>query len=214
MSTLADMKAEIAADIGRSDMTDYIATVISKAIARMQRKRFWFNETRDLTFDTVAGTYQYDTFTSGPVTSLDDVLEIDDVWLEDGGIRKAPLVRIPYEDMEYLTDSNSSQGRPYNWCRYGKKLWLLNKPDQAYTMRVAGHYKVAEPSSDTETDNVWMNDGYDMILSLAKTILYQSRVRNEKFAALDYTAFQAEYRRLRAESTDRMASGFIKPTEF
>ena len=213
MSTLGTMKQEIADDLGRSDLSSYIATCISRAIEREQTTRYWFNESRDLTFSTVAGTYTYDTFSSGPVTSLDDVLTIDYLWVEDGTSRWL-LENVPYDQIE-ASLYQSTQSKPYMWTEYGQKIWLYPIPNDTYTIRASAHYKVAEPSSDSETGNVWMTDGYSMIMNLAKAIIYSSRVRDVNKAQIDNLAYQAEKSRLIAETNRRLGMGTpIDPVRF
>lgn len=213
MSTLGTMKQEIADDLGRSDLSSYIATCISRAIEREQTTRYWFNESRDLTFSTVAGTYTYDTFSSGPVTSLDDILTIDYLWVEDGTSRWL-LENVPYDQIE-ASLYQSTQSKPYMWTEYGQKIWLYPIPNDAYTIRASAHYKVAEPSSDTETGNVWMTDGYSMIMNLAKAIIYSARVRDLNKAQVDNLAYQAEKSRLIAETNRRLGMGTpIDPVRF
>jgi len=213
MSTLGTMKQEIAGNLGRSDLSSYIATYIDRAIEREQTTRYWFNESRDLTFSTVAGTYTYDTFSTGPVTSLDDVLTIDYLWVEDGTSRWL-LENVPYDQIE-ASLYQSTQSKPYMWTEYGEKIWLYPIPNDTYTIRASAHYKVAAPSSDTETGNVWMTDGYSMILSLAKALIYSAHIRDMNKAQMDNIAYQAEKSRLIAETNRRLGVNQpIDPTRF
>ena len=59
MTTLATLKSRIADDISRSDLTTQIANSITDAITYYQNRRFFFNETRSETFDTVAAQSLY-----------------------------------------------------------------------------------------------------------------------------------------------------------
>ena len=212
MTTLAQMKAEIAADLGRSDLTTYIASAISDAIEEHQSMRFWFNESRNMVLETTSGTARYSSLTSGPVSSLDDVVQIDSIWSEDGQNRYR-LSERPYEELE-LMDGATTTSRPWEWTRYGSELWLYPTPDDTYTIRIFGHYKVAKPASDSETGNVWMTTAYRMILAYAKSRIYQRRIRNPEFAQADWLDYQAQLHRLIAEGGKKLGSGFIEATRF
>ena len=74
MSTLADMKARIANEVSRSDLDDMIALAISDAIDTYYDKRFFFNESREIVFDTVPGQEFYD---KSDEPNIPDLLAID-----------------------------------------------------------------------------------------------------------------------------------------
>jgi hypothetical protein len=59
MTTLATLKAEIADDLDRTDLTTAIASEITKAITFYQDTRFYFNETRDCVIATAADQRLY-----------------------------------------------------------------------------------------------------------------------------------------------------------
>lgn len=59
MTTLATLKAEIADDLDRTDLTTAIASEINKAISFYQDTRFYFNETRDCVIATAADQRLY-----------------------------------------------------------------------------------------------------------------------------------------------------------
>src|SRR5690606_8534706 len=60
MSTLLKMKQRIAREVARSDLGEMIGDAINDAIDAYQYKRFYFNETREITFDTTPGQEFYD----------------------------------------------------------------------------------------------------------------------------------------------------------
>ena len=214
MTTLGTMKDEIAGDLGRSDLSSYIETCIKRAIEQEQRTRYWFNVTRDLAFTTTAGTYRYSSFSSGPITNFSDVIGIDAVWLEESNGTRHELVQSSYEDIEALTDNTNSRGRPRDYAVRNNEIWLYPIPDQAYTIRVAAHYRVAAPASDTETGNPWMTHAYSVILPLAKSIIYQSRVRNYNAAKADFEMYVMRRRSLIAEGTLKNGMTRIEATEW
>jgi len=215
MSTLGDMKSEIAADLGRSDLASYIETCIRRAIEMEQSRRYWFNQSRDMLITTTAGTWRYSSFSSGPITSMNDLLDIDEVWVEDSsGNRYGPLLRWGREEIEALNDGNAGRGRPTHFAMFGSEMFLYPVPDKAYTVRVVGQYKLAAPASDTETGNAWMTHAYRVILPLAKSIIYQSRIRNYQAAQADYQTYLAERKTLLREGTLKLSDNRIRPTWF
>ena len=54
------IKARIMNELVRPDLTSEIALAISDAIKEASKERFWFNELRGISFDTVAGQDFYD----------------------------------------------------------------------------------------------------------------------------------------------------------
>ncbi|PSA77829.1 phage adaptor protein, partial [Corynebacterium diphtheriae] len=52
MGTLADLKARIASELNRSDLTSEIADQVARAVDRWASKRCWFNESSGTTATT------------------------------------------------------------------------------------------------------------------------------------------------------------------
>ncbi len=215
MSTLGDMKAEIAGDLGRSDLTSYIETCIKRAIEMEQTRRYWFNQSRDMTFQTTAGRWRYSSFSFGPITSMEDLVEADEVWVEDlNGNRYGPLMRWGRDEIEAANDASAARNRPSRFAMFGAEMFLYPAPDKTYTVRVVGHYKLAAPSSDTETGNAWMTHAYRVILPLAKSLIYQSRIRNYQAAQTDYQTYLAERKTLLRDGMMKLSDNTIRPTWF
>ena len=58
--TFGAIKARILNELVRPDLTSEIALAVQDAIKEASKSRFWFNEVRGLTFDTVPGQEFYD----------------------------------------------------------------------------------------------------------------------------------------------------------
>ena len=71
------MKTRIADEIARDDLTTQIGYAINDAISAYNNERFYFNETRDLTFYTVASQELY---TSSDLADMPNILKID--WIK------------------------------------------------------------------------------------------------------------------------------------
>lgn len=164
MSTLAIIKARIADELARDDLTSQIAYAITDAIGAYDDERFHFNETRATTFSTVAGQEFY---------SSDDAAAI-------GNIQKIDYVKVyvgnqPYDlgyeepsELESMSVSGTQTGTPWAYTWYGNQIRLYPVPDQAYTVRIGASVKVAAPASDVETGNPWMTHAERLIRSRAK----------------------------------------------
>ena len=92
MSTFGNMMDRIADELDRTDLTSQIQKAIQTAIDRYERKRFWFNEARSITFNTVDGQEFY---TSSDNSAIPNLLQIDVVRLTVSGSDKIELERVP-----------------------------------------------------------------------------------------------------------------------
>lgn len=164
MTTLAIMKARIADELARDDLTSQISYAISDAIEAYQDERFFFNESRALTFSTVASQEFYD---GDDDANIPLVQKIDYVVFYIG-TQPYHLMPMKPADIETSSASSSSTGQPGWFCWYGNQIRLYPIPDGAYTVRIGASYKVAAPASDDETDNPWMTDAARLIRSRAK----------------------------------------------
>jgi hypothetical protein len=85
MSTYGEMQTTIADELDRSDLASQIQKAIKTAIKKYQRKRFFFNEARSLTFNTVDGQEFY---TAADSSDIPNLLFIDTVKLTISGSDK------------------------------------------------------------------------------------------------------------------------------
>ena len=209
MATLATLKAKIADDISRSDLTTQIGEEITAAIEEHEGERFWFNETRAYTFSTVAGTADYTLAESAPIY---DFLAVD--WVQVMiGTRPVNLRRCDPEEIDWLIASQISQGQPYNWAYYGQKFRFYAIPNAVYTVRVAGHYKLSA-LADNSSSNAWTTEAYELIRAATKRRLYALVIKNPDQAAIEQTATDVALSKLRAKTADKIGTGMIRPTQF
>ena len=210
MSTLGELKTEIADDMDRSDLGSAIGTEINNAIRHYQSRHFYFTETRDKTFDTVAGQIWY---TPSDDADIGKFVSFDFVHITIGNNRYR-LTHYPIDRFEILTDANATNGQPYAYTRYNKNIGIFPPADQAYTVRIIGAYMQDGPASDGEADNVWMVDAYNMIRARTLSRLYAYKIHDdakaEKFALLE----AAELERIEAETASRAATNQIIPSYF
>lgn len=182
------MKARVADELARDDLTSQISTCISDAIAFYQDERFAFNESRDLTFPTVAAQEFY---TSSDLAAIGTIYAFDYLVLVVGSTQVWTIRREQPEVLEVLSQAATQRGQPSSYAFYNKKIRLYPTPDAVYTVRIAGHVKYAAPATDGETNNFWMTDGEKLIRSRAKYEL-----------SINYTKDMEEAQRAAAQTTE------------
>jgi hypothetical protein len=208
MTTRAIMLAEMADDMERSDSAAF-TNKINAAIRHYQPKRFWFNESRSVTFNTVASTDTYLFTTIGT-----EFYKIDGVFvtIAAGDVRE--LDRLNYQQMERVAGNNADTGEPSDYASVPGGIRLWRNPDDAYSTRILGHTKVAAPTSDGETDNVWMTEAYELIMSRAKAELYAHRYNDSANAVIMQAAEALALSQLLSARDDKTALGYLEATEF
>lgn len=217
MTTLATMIDEIQDDTLRTSSDDETAirTKITAAIRHYQPKRFWFNESRAVTFSTVSGTDLYRFGAGLEITT--EFYRIDGVYVVEGG-RQHGIRSVDYSDLETLIETTPQQGRPFQRAFINKALRFYPCPDAIYTVRATGHVKLAAPASDAEADNAWMTEAYDLIMSRAKAELYVHRWSDDTQAnALLPLAVAAEkeaFSALKDATGAKIGTGQLVPTDF
>jgi hypothetical protein len=208
MTTKAIMIAEIESDTERSDSTA-IGLKIDAAIRQYQPRRFFFNESRSVTFNTVAGTDLYTFATIGT-----EFYRVDSVQVTIGTDDVRHLDRMNYLDLAAMADNNTDQGEPEAYAYINKAIRLWRNPDAVYSTRLTGHVKLAAPASTSEADNLWMTEAYDLIMSRAKAELYAHRWEDPNSAVLMQQAEMSALRRLQSATMDKTETGYLEATEF
>lgn len=208
---LATMKARIADELGRDDLTSQIASAISDAIKFYQNERFEFNETRDLTFPTVANQEAYGAAALAAIATL---RTFDYLLLYVGGILQREIKREQPKYVELANRSGNFYGQPLRFAFINREIRLTPIPDAVYTVRIAGQVRYAAPATDDEAGNPWMIDAEALIRKRAKYEL-----------ALNVTKDVEEAQRLAPQITEILDSltgaanrltgtGIIESTQF
>src|SRR3990167_6653141 len=121
MTTLTVLKARIADDIARSDLTSQIGEAITSAIEHYDEQRFYFTESRGSTFATVADQSRY---SSSDDADIPLFIEVDAVFLIDSSsIAHELRYRTPV-DMEGLLDSSAASGRSHSYTYFANGFQL------------------------------------------------------------------------------------------
>jgi hypothetical protein len=176
MTTLAVMKARIADELARSDLTTMIGYAITDAIYAYQSRRFFFNELRDVLFTTADGQEWYDFSDSEYIPDLmaiDSIrVAIDDSFWE--------LCRKTPDELE-STEVSPAEGQPTSYTYYNQQIRLYPIPSDTWDVTVSAQIKLAAPVSDDETYNAWMTDAERLIRARAKLNL----TRNVNASGID-----------------------------
>lgn len=217
MTTKTLLKATIADDLARSDLTTQIGEAIDTAIKHYQNTRFYFNEVRTVTFDTVAGQ---STYTSSDSANIPKFVQLDQVFLVESTTIWELDRRDPIDMEYYLPASGASSGRPMSYAYFEQSFRFWPVPDAAYTIRPMGVIKKDVPATDDEASNVWMTQAYELIRCRAKAYLaIHTQADMEllvRMVGVDGNggACQAALASLQAEGTKKTKLGRIVATRF
>jgi hypothetical protein len=216
--TLGAMKLRLKNEMDRSDLDDEIADAIKTAIASYAHERFWFNESRELSFATVNGQWQYD---ADDYPSLANVLRWDYV-LAEVGDNYFTLMPMTPRQIEVLNGDGDFNGQPLNWSFYNNQLLIYPIPNDAFPIRIGGLIAKAAPASDAEANNVWMTHAEKLIRCRAKFELAQNVLSDGNQAALfspdnDTSPTAKALQELRARTawlTNQGGGFYVVPTHF
>ena len=211
VGTLGYMKDKIADEIARPDLTSQIADKITEAIAAYQPERFFFSETRDITFSTVIGQEFYTASDNAAIPTLE---AFDYVILYIGSI-PWPIARRTDVEIEVLNQNGLMRGQPWNWSYYNQQLRLGPIPDAVYSMRIACHQKVAAPLTDDTAGNPWMTDNAERLIRCrAKYELYLHVIRNMEAAQAMASATTEAFDALKGQTNRLVGRALMQPMEF
>lgn len=211
--TLQDLQNRIAADLTRDDLTgDYltspIANAVSDTIKFYGRERFWFNQTRLPVLNTVIGQQTYAT---ADLALIPNIIRIDNIFLPQN-TSIYPLDRYEPADFEVISSGMTGLGKPTGYCYSDQTILFWPTPVAVYAMRVHCFYRLIYPGlSDT---NAWTDDAEELVRAHAKMLLYMDVLEDDQNAQRMGTKIPVLLAGLRAETSNRMATGRIRGTEF
>lgn len=224
MSTKDALASRIADDLARSDLTTQISNAIDDAIEFWKCTRLHFNETRAVTFTSVASQAIY---TSSDSASIPLMFDIDTLYVtESGGTPELVGPDGKKQDFDSVHDlilTGGGTGKPYMWAWFDRSIYVYPVPDStSYTFRLTGAIEKAAPATGSEADNVWMVEAFSLLRAHAKGLLYLHVIHNQANAVmmlgpnLDARGGAAgiEYRKLRREATGKRGVGTISPSVF
>lgn len=212
MTTLATMKARIATELRRSDLTAQIAEAITTAIKAYEHERFYWNESRENTFPTVADQQNYG---STDAAFIGNITKIDYVYLLVGDTSHK-LIATTLDEMENVISAATSAGQPSEYAWYDEQLWLYPTPPEVWTVRVGAVLDIAEPATDGELNNPWMVKAERLIRSRAKNELFLHVLRDFEMAQAMALAVDEAERQLFVRTTrqTKTGGGRVKAMDF
>lgn len=214
------MKNEILSETRRDNWADAddvstdttaIENAINGAIRKWQRSRFYFNESRSLNFTTVIGQIWYSSTDDADIPKF---VKIDELIHVDSASQETVLRFTEQSQFESQIDNSAATGEPYNYAYFNMQIGLYPKPDAANTIRIRGHYKVDAPATDSEANNVWMVEAFDLIKAQAKAFLYRDYARDAANGEYFQSFADKEARLLRDETGKRVAPNTIRKATF
>ena len=201
MSTFATLKARVADELNKSNLTSQIATAVTRAIEFYADERLEFNEGRSTA--TTTADNDYVTYPSG-------LRKADEVFATVGG-RTYPLMRRDFDVLEHWHGASDSRGQPMDYAIRDGQLFIYPTPDQAYTLTVTGIYDEAALSADTDTNGWCTGMPQDLIVARAKFTIARDitiddeMMRNARMAEVEALS------RLRSETRRKISSRKVRP---
>lgn len=197
--TLGDLKARIADELDRSDLTSQIGLAIDDAITEAASNRFWFNEVRGLVIPLVAGQEYYGSNDFSALT------EIDAIYLSINGQRRN-MFPASSLTIDQWRDGSASAGEPCQWARYGTSLRVYPTPNIAYSLIVDGVSRLPALINDAQA-NAWTNEGEKLIRAIAKRELLANVIRDFEEAQAQQQLVTNALKELQGKSYDKSATG-------
>ena len=193
-----------------SEYTAQIQTAVFAAIRFCERSTYYFNETRDVTFQTVMGQAFYG---SSDEPNIPTLIRIQRAYIEDNG-QNLELIRTTPDYLEVIDDTLGSQNKPVLWTYINQKIRLYPVPNAAYTIRLQlGPYRLA-PITNPSDSNVWTVEAFDMVKARAKYILYKDILKDPNLASEALNDYRDQHNALMGETDDRHRTGVIQATTF
>ncbi len=193
-----------------------IQQAVQTAIAKYERRRFYFNEITSINnFSTVVGQEFY---TSSSSSIIGTSPHLDKVWVLISGNRYSLNPRTE----QYLSDTSlnpSVQGQPIDYAMYAETMRLYPIPDGAYPITFEGTYRLSTLSANSDT-NAWIQDAADLIKAEAKYDLFMNVLKQKDQAdiqrqLIDGTPMSDGFlSALMGETTQRIAGNKIRASYF
>jgi hypothetical protein len=202
MATYADVRARIADEMNRDDLTTQIDTAISDAIDHYADFNFAFNEERETTVTVAAQNY---------VNVPTGLQKESGVWLTVGG-SDYDLKKISIERMEDLTNSSSSEGQPVYYAYLDGTFRLWPTPNTVYTLVIIGVFDTSALSADGDTNAFTLSGaGTRAIIGWSKEHLASNVTYDPEMEAAGLKARLNAEIDLRRKANAKQSTGRLRP---
>lgn len=191
MTTLADLKTRIIAEMVRDDLSDDLAAQllihIQKACRYYQNEKFWFNSLV-ASVSTVANTATIDI----PSTFV----RVDQVVIPAYGseLQEQTLGGMPIYPV---------YGPPNQYAYYNDQLTLYPIPNAVYSLELTGVAHADAPAVDADT-SFWTNEAADLIVARTKMTLFRDQFRDPEGTQLAQADAQEVLAQLKRETARRL----------
>ncbi len=210
MTTRADIEAQIADDLARSDLSSQISDAVNTAIRSYRFERLGFNEAYRVTATLSVST---------------DSLAFTDVSVRFRKIDRMRLIRTSGDYLDlYRRDYDWIMSRqdvriatlPLEYAVYNNTFHFDSLADQTYTLLLDGIKELGNASlSYSAADaSAWFNEGRELIRHRAKREVYAHVLKDLELAAAAKGAETDALDTLKSEAGEQNSTGFIRPTEF
>lgn len=202
--SLGDLKARIADEIARSDLTSQIALAIDDAIDIASINRFWFNEVRGTELVLAAGQAYYET------SDTDALVKIDSLYLLLNGSQRWNIRPASNARLNQLYNGTPASGLPSIYSRYNTQIRFWPTPDQPYVAFFDGLTR-GEPMESDSDSSIWTTYGEKLIRSLAKRELYAHVIRDKDEAVAHEQLAEAYLNDLLRQTDSQATTGEMVP---
>jgi hypothetical protein len=215
------LKALIASDLRRSNLTTEIATAVLDAIRDHSTERFWWNDTAPqpytLTIAPNAGAPgsgvpgntnpQGDVYFLSPQGNIQEFVKIDMVRALIPGVWYT-VKATDWTTIEFFY-STLSNGQPSWWAYNNGYLRIYPLPSMSYPLRIFGQFRWPALVNDTD-QNPWTDDGRNLIRYTALKRLYSYPIRDAQQVANAEQAGERALDYLRRETDRRSRQGRMR----
>lgn len=213
--------------------TQQIVNAVQDAIAKYERKRFWFNEqmatyvpgdTLDGTPGVVLDSYIFPNFSANQELltvpgqefySLNDnpfigsCASISKMVLVQGGSNRYSLrPRTP----QWMDDNSTGltwRGMPTDWAYEAQQFRFYPIPDAAYPIQWFGTFRF-DPMVNPTDSNPWVVEAEELIRMSAEAILYRRILRDQSMAQMASQDEAQALKSLNEETTRRRSTGRLR----
>lgn len=198
MATLGDLKARIADELLKRNLTAQIASHIGRAIEFYAGRRFWFNTGRMVGSAVAPDASGYIPLPTG--TRLIDQIIIGNIVLE----RRDPSA------IDELLAFSPTPGQATDYAVAGDNIRLYPTPTAAVAPVVVGTFDLAALSVDGGS-NAWTNEAADLIAARTRMTLYRDVLRDPDGMALAQSAEREAVTDLDMKTMRRLGTGRVRP---
>lgn len=199
------MQTRVASELRRSNLSTEIKAAINDAVLEESATRYYFNEVKALTFNTVNGTEYY---------SDQNMVEIDFMYWLNGTV-KMEVGLTNNDEMNIYALGNVTSGQLSCYSRVASQIRLFPIPTGVVSVYMDGYTRLTPTPLAADADtNAWMTEGERLIRARAKSIILRDVIRNMKEAAL-YEAIADDYKATLLDiTTSRISTGTLVGTQF